>query len=98
MTENIGKNLKSLAQILGWLSLAAGTVVAIYMWVDWYYDFIEGLYAFGIGLGLFLSSWPMYGFGQLIEDVAALRKNLEQTTKTGHATGKTEIFNDLPDL
>jgi hypothetical protein len=97
MNGNIGKNIKALAQTCGWICLFAGIIAAVIMWsTGW--GFEEGLYVFGGGLALFLSAWPLYGFGQLIEDVSAIRKNTELKRINGQPTGNANMFNDLPDL
>ena len=48
------------------------------------------------GAALFAASWPLYGFGQLVEDVSALRQRAEHGAAKSSAPAET--FGDLPEL
>ena len=70
MYHNIGKRIKILAQICGIAFLAVGVLGGLWFVVDgrWTND---GLIAPFLGGGVlgFISSWPLYGLGELIENV-----------------------------
>ena len=76
MYYNVGKKIKVLAQICGWISLIGG-VIALFIGADFYGGLDEpGPWLFLLcGLVGFVSSWPLYGFGQLIDDVRTIKEN-----------------------
>lgn len=76
MFDNIGKKIKSLANVLCWVGIIAYVIAAIIMFsID--EDFI------GIGFLLlfvgpfmsWISSFFMYGFGELIDKVSDIERN-----------------------
>ena len=83
MYTDIGKKIQSLGQFLGWFSLIAGFfawLILITNGYDGYYgyeyiaeDDIWGWICLVSGVMGFSSSWFTYGFGQLVDDVHALR-------------------------
>lgn len=76
MYSNIGKMIKGFAIVLGWLLLAAG-VIAFFLLVGNYRHRITAYCCLGGGILSFFLSWFAYGFGQLVEDVRALREKAE---------------------
>ena len=87
MYNNVGKKIQGIAKVIGWISLISG----IFVWLilitngyDSYYgrryitedDYIGWIVLISGILG-FMSSWFTYGFGQLIDDVHALRYKSE---------------------
>ena len=84
MFDNIGAKIKRLAKILCWVGIAASFILAITMFVraeEGRYS-TEGLYT-GLGLAFLLigpfvswiSSFFIYGFGELIETNCELARN-----------------------
>ncbi len=103
MNENIGSNLKTLAQIVGYLCLGICGVVGFIL-------ACLGLWPIGLGLiggGVagWLSCWLLYGLGHLIEtldeirdETKNLRKQANQTGSGAQAQTNSTVMNDLPDL
>ncbi|MBP3941529.1 MAG: hypothetical protein J6D00_08595 [Christensenellaceae bacterium] len=90
MYENIGKKIKGLAQVFGWLWLIAGIIWAFIFWAG-----KQALLGFIplIGGGMMcISSWILYGFGQLVEDISAIRNKPTQTVKA------PVVVDELPEL
>ena len=58
--------------------------------------FWTGMIPLLTGAVLFAASWPLYGFGQLVEDVSALRQRTEHGAAKSSAPAET--FGDLPEL
>ena len=85
MYENVGGKIKVCAVVTGWVTCIAGFITGIALAEK--FGILAVLLCFAGGaLGL-VGSWPLYGFGQLIEDVSALRSRreappLEQTATT----------------
>ncbi len=73
MYSNIGGKIKLLAQIYGWLVLIGGLLAFFILLGD--YDFDEIFYVPLLALTGFASSWPLYGFGQLIDDVREMKES-----------------------
>lgn len=69
--SNIGKKLRTLAMVCGGIGLfciAVGVVVELLT----FFDTFNGVLLVscgGGGLVILLSSWPLYAFGQLVDDV-----------------------------
>ena len=80
MYSNIGKKVKLLAQIIGGVLLAAGVIVWFSMVCGntTSRDDLTGWIALVVGVFGFVSSWFTYAFGQLVEDTAAIRANIEK--------------------
>ncbi len=74
MYKNDGQKIMMLAQLCGWICLIGGTIAALIFWTDDSRgnNFI-GSIIFISGIVSFLSSWALYGFGQLVDDVNAMR-------------------------
>ena len=87
MYDFIGQKIKGLAKVLGWLCLIAGIIAWIYFITNGYTrnggtymitsdDFIGWIALISGGIG-FCSSWFLYGFGQLVEDVGEISYYLQ---------------------
>jgi len=84
MFDNIGAKIKRLAKILCWVGIAASFILAIIMFVsaeEGSYS-TEGMYrGFGLAflfigpLASWVSSFFIYGFGELIETNCELARN-----------------------
>lgn len=92
MYRNVGKKIMGLAQFLGWVCLIAGVIAGIFFISNSYSrDDYFGYIAFAAGIAMFISSWFLYGFGQLVNDVRAIRN----AQKDGQMKN---IPDDLPEL
>ena len=85
MYANIGKKIKALAKIIGWLMFILFLLLAISTVTNSSsIDDFFGLVFLICGVVALVMSWPLYGFGQLIDDMHALRTRFapEQTVVT----------------
>lgn len=87
--KNIGAKIKTMAKIcavLGVLIIAAGFIL---LFVD---DdtLVYGIFAMVSGFMTIIFSWPIYAFGQITDDVAAIR--MQQSVPT------VQVIDDLPEL
>lgn len=76
MYTNVGNKIKVIAQVAGWFWLIVGVIA----WIYWLGDG-ENLFAWIsllTGICVYFSSWFTYGFGQLVEDVHAMRKEASE--------------------
>lgn len=84
MYTNIGRKIKTIAAVLGWLCLISGAIAWLILITNGYdswsgYKYITeddyiGWIALLSGILGYISSWFTYGFGQLVEDVHILRR------------------------
>lgn len=80
MFDNIGGKIKALAKIVAWIGIILSVVlgiVAMFSPVVYngtaYKGILPGILIIIIGaLGSWISSWVMYGFGQIIENTDKL--------------------------
>jgi hypothetical protein len=76
MYSNIGDKLCKIAigeGIVGLLSIVVGIVLAVAGLIDYYDElFIGGLIVAGSGIVVIISSWPLYAFGQITNDVHSI--------------------------
>ena len=90
MYEEVGSKIRKLSQVLGWVSLIGGIVAWLYFLTntETYYgetrivtddDFIAWI-ALVYGVIGFLSSWFIYGFGQLVDDVHDMSYQMERVS------------------
>lgn len=81
MFDNIGKKIKSLASILCWVGIIAYVIAAIIMIAIGVDEYEDGLTAFGVillfvgPLMSWISSFFMYGFGELIDKACDIERN-----------------------
>lgn len=76
MFNNIGKKIKTLAEIITVLGILASIVTAIVIWTTVEYSFLIGLGILVFGcIFAWIGSFLLYGFGELIEST----KRIEQT-------------------
>jgi len=80
MYNNIGQKIKSLAKFCGALAFGLCVIAAFFVLLSG--NFIGALIVLALGFLSLISSWPLYGFGQLVEDVSALRKKTAPPTDT----------------
>ena len=90
MYENVGKKIMMLAKVLGWIFLAAGVIAFIVLLAMEFSDGIAFASLAG-GVLMYISSWFLYGFGQLVDDVRIIRN--------APPIAKNEVVSDeLPEL
>ena len=81
MYENIGKKIKLLAQAIFILDSIAAVITGIVLWID----IEEGWCAivlFGGPVVAWISSWLLYGFGELIDKVCDIERNTRGVAKS----------------
>ncbi len=91
MYSNVGKKIMILAMVFGVVFLAAGLVgfvVLLALEIPAWLAFIALLG----GIITFMSSWLLYGFGQLVDDVHSLHIGPKPDEK------KEEVIDELPEL
>ena len=94
MFNNIGKKIKALAKVICWIQIVIYIITAIVMFIIASDSYTEGLYiaiafAFLI-IGPFfawLSSFFIYGFGELIDKACEIERN----TRGGEIKSNTQI-------
>ena len=75
MFDNIGKKIMSLAKILVVLDIIGTVILAIILVDAFYEEFLGVLVALVSGTFSVITCWPLYAFGQLVDDVHAIRYN-----------------------
>lgn len=78
MFKNIGKKIQMLAQILCWVGIIASVITAIMLWNEDSYrnpTTTAGFIVLVAGsLVSWIGSWTLYAFGQIAEDIHAMRE------------------------
>lgn len=88
MYKNVGKKIMVLAQACGWICLIGGGIAAISFFGE--DEPVAGWISLAVAAIGFISSWPLYGFGQMVDDVNAIR---------GQASGASaQPADELPEL
>ena len=77
MFDNIGNKIKTLALVTSILTIIACVFVAIYMAIEEQYWYAAGFAILG-PLSAWISSFVLYGFGQLIENSDKIANNTEE--------------------
>ena len=105
MYKNVGKKITILAQVLGWVSLGAGLFAWLYFignsayWGPIKSDDWIGWACLISGVVSFITSWILYGFGQLVSHVSDIRDAqiaLYQASKQDNSTNQIEA-DELPE-
>ncbi len=89
---NVGRKLKILAQVCGIIGIVC-FLLAFLIELLTMFDAFNGLLLLTMGLlGILciISSWPLYAFGQLVEDVQLIRSGASKQKDAG--------ADELPDL
>lgn len=93
--SNIGDKVCKVAEIcgrIGAVCAAIGLVVSVICISGGEYEtLIFGVIAAVLGIVSVISSWPLYAFGQITNDVHAMRTSASQKTNATQ-------FSDLPEL
>ena len=92
MYNNVGGKIKGIASVCGWISLIAGAITWIILIANGRKsDNIWGWVALIYGVASFLSSWVIYGFGQLVEDIRTICEKTEEQ-KIDYTQADTKII------
>ena len=91
MFQDVGGSIRGIAKFFGYLGLIGG----IGVWFIFLFMAQVGLafIVLGSGITLFLSSFALYGFGQLVDDMHAIAQSNQQETMQ-----ESEESDELPDL
>lgn len=76
MYKNIGKTIMILSQVIGWGGLILGILIGVQ-----YLEYGDGWILIIWGIILFIGSLPLYGFGQLVEDIHSNKNHSESKTE-----------------
>ena len=90
--SNIGNKVCKLAKICGVIGIVCiviGLILALYYQSD--LELIGGLVIIVLGVISLLGSWPMYAFGQITNDVHAMRTSAPTKVSASQ-------YSDLPEL
>ena len=95
MFDNIGKKIKTLATVLCWGGIVASVIVAMMMFMlaeDSAEEFMgPGLFFLIIGpLSSWISSFFVYGFGELIDKACDIERNTRGGERKSAAQAKVE--------
>lgn len=90
--SNIGDKVCAVAKICGIIGIVL-MLIGIYVAIDSYNDIelIGGIATIVLGASSLIGSWPMYAFGQITNDVHAMRTSAP-------AKSVAPQFSDLPEL
>jgi len=95
MYSNIGDKVCKAAKICGFIGIIAAVVglVCLFVAIANSEDvlFIVGPALAVLGVACLIGSWPLYAFGQITNDVHAMRTNAPAKTSA-------KQFSDLPEL
>lgn len=79
MYQKIGKKIMELAAFSSKLTIGACVILELLILFTATELWLYGLVIFTIiGYASYVSTWVIYGFGQLIDDVNAIRRNTER--------------------
>ena len=99
MYKNVGEKIKVLAQVIGWTCFAAGIIVWIALLVN---ENPIAWVALGSGVTMLISSWILYGFGQMVDDIHVMKDKMLAPTiapvSKPTAEPKPAVSDELPDL
>lgn len=84
MYKNVGSKIQVMGQVIGWLLLIVGIILWIFKCIISGYrgDALIGWISLAAGVVGFFSSWILYAFGQIVNDIHALRENTENNKNT----------------
>ncbi len=91
MFQDVGGSIRGVAKFFGYLGLIGG--IGVWFILLFIAQVALAFIALGSGIVLFLSSFALYGFGQLVDDVHAIAQSNQPET-----TQKSEESDELPDL
>lgn len=99
MNKSVGKIIRVIAVIMGCIALIVGIILALANLTDELsQNDLTGWIGLAGGIVLAIASVVMYGFGQQIEDVRAIRYKLERTDLNTNSTSAPVQNDELPEL
>ena len=101
MFNNIGAKIKVLAQVWAWIGIIVSVIVGFYLIIQG-----SGVHrggggeVVGVGIGIliggalwsWISSWGLYGFGELIEKTTEIAKNTAKDSAPNPLMTKMETL------
>lgn len=96
MFDYIGKKIKSLANVLCWVGIIGYAIAGIIVITIGIEESEDGLTALGVALLIagpfvsWVSSFFMYGFGEIIDKTCNIEKNMHSGDVKSFAQNKTE--------
>lgn len=79
MYSDVGKKIMGLAQVCGWICVICSAIIWLVNMADGdQYNNTAGWIWLAFGVLSFISSWAVYGFGQLVDDVHAMRNQIAE--------------------
>ena len=103
MFSNMGGKLKGLAKVTCWIGIVASVIAAIVLWSTNSYrnpTVVAGLVVLIAGtLASWIGSWFTYAFGQITEDLHAMRMTTDESTmrpryRTAQAAMKQKKYDE----
>ncbi len=88
MFDNIGEKIKGLAKIIFWIEAIGAFMVGLVLAEAT--DGISMLIAVGGALVAWISSWFLYGFGEIIDKLCAIERNTRHGERKSVAQAKIE--------
>ncbi len=100
MYNNVGNKIMVLAEFLGWLCFSAGIIAWIALLASG--NILLGWIMLGSGVVVLISSWFLYGLGQLVHDVHEIKDkglaSIAAPVSKPATRQKSDISDELPDL
>lgn len=91
--KNIGNKVCKVAKLcglIGVIGIIVGVILILVEIIDGGNYALIGTLVGASGFALIISSWPLYAFGQITNDIREIKNNT--------AAGNSTVSNDLPEL
>ena len=98
MYDNIGGKIKGLARIIGIGGLIAFLLAGIIVIASDEYAVVPMLICFAMAVVCLVSSWPLYGFGKLVQDMGDLKELKAKEVSSSKAEPPKSVEDELPNL
>ena len=77
--SNIGNKVCTVAKVCGFIGVAS-FFIGLICFAIWFFAYEDAMLIFGpllmvLGIVSLISSWPLYAFGQITNDIHAMRKD-----------------------
>ncbi len=91
MFENVGRKIKGFVKIIFWIEAIASVVAGIvYMATAWDTQWIGLFIAAGGILVAWISSWMLYGYGEIIDKLIEIERNTRGSGKKSETQEKID--------